>query len=387
MQSTASTQLTDGERLERLRLTRTESVGPVTFRQLMARFGTAAEAIEALPELARRGGRHRPIRICPRDEAERERDALTAFGGTHLFPGEAGYPDTLSAIDDAPMVLSVVGAAPLLKREAVAVVGARNASTSGRSFARRLAADLAAAGLVVVSGMARGIDAAAHAGAAEATVAVLAGGVDVIYPRENADLYARIREQGLLVSEMSFGLQPQARHFPRRNRIISGLSRGVLVVEAALRSGSLITARLAAEQGRDVFAVPGSPLDPRCRGPNDLIRKGAILTSRRRTSCPNCRAPSLAFRPSRARKARPSRGPATILLPTCRGKYLNAWVYRRFRSTISCATPGVRPAMSEARCWNWNWPAGSSAVPEISSPGWSIRKITDNRFKRIGNSP
>jgi DNA processing protein len=278
MQSTAPTQLTDGERLERLRLTRTESVGPVTFRQLMARFGTAAEAIEALPELARRGGRHRPIRICPRDEAERERDALAAFGGTHLFPGEAGYPDTLSAIDDAPMVLSVVGAAPLLKREAVAVVGARNASTSGRSFARRLAADLAAAGLVVVSGMARGIDAAAHAGAAEATVAVLAGGVDVIYPRENADLYARIREQGLLVSEMPFGLQPQARHFPRRNRIISGLSRGVLVVEAALRSGSLITARLAAEQGRDVFAVPGSPLDPRCRGPNDLIRKGAILT-------------------------------------------------------------------------------------------------------------
>ena len=278
MQPMTPGQLGDDERLARLRLARTESVGPVTFRQLIARFGKAAEAIEALPDLARRGGRHRPLRICTRDEAERERDALAGFGGSHLFHGEAGYPDTLAAIDDAPMVLSIVGAAALLKREAVAVVGARNASTAGRGFARHIAANLAEAGLAVVSGMARGIDAAAHSGAPDATVAVLAGGVDVIYPRENAELYAAIRAQGLLVSEMPFGLQPQARHFPRRNRIISGLSRGVLVVEAALRSGSLITARFAAEQGRDVFAVPGSPLDPRCRGPNDLIRKGAILT-------------------------------------------------------------------------------------------------------------
>jgi DNA processing protein len=278
MQPMMPGQLSDDERLARLRLARTESIGPVTFRQLIARFGKAAEAIEALPDLARRGGRHRSLRICTCDEAERERDALAAFGGTHLFFGEEDYPDTLAAIDDAPMVLSFVGAAALLKREAVAVVGARNASTAGRGFARRIAADLAETGLVVVSGMARGIDAAAHSGAPDATVAVLAGGVDVIYPRENAELYALIRAQGLLVSEMPFGLQPQARHFPRRNRIISGLSRGVLVVEAALRSGSLITARLAAEQGRDVFAVPGSPLDPRCRGPNDLIRKGAVLT-------------------------------------------------------------------------------------------------------------
>jgi DNA processing protein len=270
--------LNESERLERLRLVRTESIGPVTFRQLLARYGSAAAAIEALPALARRGARSRPLHICPRDQAERERDGLAAMGGTHVFPGEADYPHALAALDDAPMVLSAVGCLPLLTRDSIGIVGARNASTSGRRFARRMAGDLAAAGLVVVSGMARGIDAAAHAGALEATVAVLAGGVDVIYPMENKELYDEVRRKGLLVSEMPLGTQPQARHFPRRNRIISGLSRGVLVVEAALRSGSLITARLAAEQGRDVFAVPGSPLDPRCRGPNDLIRKGAILT-------------------------------------------------------------------------------------------------------------
>ena len=269
--------LPENERLERLRLARTERIGPVTFRQIVARYGSAAAAIEALPALARRGG-GRPLRLCPRDDAERERDGLAAIGGTHVFPGEADYPAALAALDDAPMVLSAVGRLPLLTRDSIGVVGARNASTSGRRFARQMAGDLAAAGLVVVSGMARGIDAAAHAGAPEATVAVLAGGVDVIYPMENRDLYDEVRRKGLLVSEMPLGTQPQARHFPRRNRIISGLSRGVLVVEAALRSGSLITARLAAEQGRDVFAVPGSPLDPRCRGPNDLIRKGAILT-------------------------------------------------------------------------------------------------------------
>ncbi len=276
MQSTAPS-LPDGERLERLRLARTENVGPVTFRQLIARYASATRAIEALPELARRGGRGRPLQICPRGEAERERDALAAIGGVHIFPGEPAYPETLAVLDGAPMVLSALGDLSLLRRDSIAVVGARNASTAGRGFARRLAADLVAAGLVVVSGMARGIDAAAHSGAIEATVAVLAGGPDVIYPRENAALYAAIRDKGLVVSEMPIGTQPQARHFPRRNRIISGLSRGVVVVEAALRSGSLITARLAAEQGRDVFAVPGSPLDPRCRGPNDLIRKGATL--------------------------------------------------------------------------------------------------------------
>jgi DNA processing protein len=278
MQPTVPTPLTDDERLARLRLARTETIGPAAFRQLLARYSSAARAIEALPELARRGGRDRPLRICTRAEAERERDGLARLGGVLVFPGEPSYPEALAALDGAPMVLSALGDVSLLCRQAVAVVGARNASTAGRGFARRIAGDLVAAGLVVVSGLARGIDAAAHAGALEATVAVVAGGVDVIYPKENTELYGAIRERGLIVSEIPLGIQPQARHFPRRNRIISGLSLGVLVVEGAVRSGSLITARLAAEQGREVFAVPGSPLDPRCRGPNDLIRKGATLT-------------------------------------------------------------------------------------------------------------
>lgn len=270
--------LPERERLERLRLARTENIGPVTCRQLIARFGSAAAALDALPGLARRGGRARPLRVCPRDQAERERDALAEIGGTFVFPGETAYPEALAILDHAPMVLSLLGDPALLSRRAVAIVGARNASTGGRRFAQQIAADLAGEGLVVVSGLARGIDAAAHRGAIDATVAVVAGGVDVIYPRENETLYAEIRAKGAIVSEMPLGVQPKARHFPRRNRIISGLSLGVLVVEAALRSGSLITARLAAEQGRDVFAVPGAPADPRCRGPNDLIRKGAKLT-------------------------------------------------------------------------------------------------------------
>lgn len=270
--------LSDRERLARLRLARTENVGPVTFRQLIARYGSAEEALHALPDLARQGGRARPLRLYTNDAAERERDTLTAAGGVLVFPGEPAYPATLAILDHAPMVLSVLGDPGMLGRRSIAIVGARNASTSGRNFARKMAADLAAAGMAVISGLARGIDTAAHEGAIDATVAAVAGGVDVIYPRENADLYRRIRDRGAIVSEMPFGTQPQARHFPRRNRIISGLSMGVLVVEAALRSGSLITARLAGEQGRDVFAVPGSPLDPRCKGPNDLIRKGAKLT-------------------------------------------------------------------------------------------------------------
>jgi len=278
MEQTGQPNLPDRERLERLRLARTENIGPVTYRQLIARYGSAAAALDALPGLARRGGRSRALRICPRDQAERERDALARLGGTLIIPGEAAYPEALAILDHAPMVLSVLGDPGLLSRRAVAIVGARNASTGGRRFAHKIAGDLATAGLVVVSGLARGIDAAAHSGAIDATVAVVAGGVDVVYPRENEALYADIRAKGAIVSEMPLGVQPQARHFPRRNRIISGLSLGVLVVEAALRSGSLITARLAAEQGRDVFAVPGSPLDPRCRGPNDLIRKGARLT-------------------------------------------------------------------------------------------------------------
>jgi DNA processing protein len=270
--------LSDAERLARLRLARSENIGTVTFRQLLRRFGTAEDALRALPDLAGRGGRMRPLRICSSEAAERERDALAAAGGDFVFPGERRYPEALAILDHAPIVLSVLGDPALLDTRSIAVVGARNASASGRSFARRIAGDLVEAGLTVVSGMARGIDTAAHEGAIRSTIAAVAGGVDVVYPRENQALFEKIRENGAIVSEMPFGTQPKARHFPRRNRIISGLSMGVLVVEAALRSGSLITARIAGEQGRDVFAVPGSPLDPRCKGPNDLIRKGAKLT-------------------------------------------------------------------------------------------------------------
>ncbi len=269
------------ERLARLRLLRSEHVGPATFRQLIARSGSAAAALRALPELARRGGRHR-LRIATPGEAEAELAAVAAAGGRLLWLGEADYPAALAALDDAPPVLTVAGAAALLARPAVALVGARNASGNGRRMAELLARGLAEAGLTVVSGLARGIDTAAHQGALAAagggsTIAVLAGGLDRPYPPENLPLCRRIAEAGLLLAEMPPGTVPQARHFPRRNRLISGLSLAVVVVEAAERSGSLITARLAGEQGREVLAVPGSPLDPRAQGANRLIREGALL--------------------------------------------------------------------------------------------------------------
>jgi len=279
MSATTQPPLSETERRNRVRLARTETVGPVTFRELLKRFGSAGEAIDALPELALRSGRRRPLAVPSSESVAAEFDAVERHGGQLIVLGDPDYPAPLAATDDAPVSLSLVGDSSLLQRAALAIVGARNASSNGRSLARRIAAEIAAAGFVVVSGMARGIDAAAHEGALDGgTLAVLAGGVDVIYPRENAALYDAIRERGLLVSEMPCGVQPQARHFLRRNRIIAGMCLGVVVVEAALKSGSLITARLAGEQGRDVFAVPGSPLDPRCRGANDLIRNGAILT-------------------------------------------------------------------------------------------------------------
>jgi DNA processing protein len=232
-----------------------------------------------LPEIARRGGRARALTLFARAAAEREMQLLYAAGGRLVAWGEPDYPPALAALDDAPPLISVKGDTKLFERHAVAVVGARNASANGRRFARDIATQLGQQGLLVVSGLARGIDAAAHDGAlASGTVAVLAGGIDQVYPEENRALHEQIAERGVLIAELAVGTEPQARHFPRRNRIISGCSLGVLVVEAALRSGSLITARFALEQGRDVFAVPGSPLDPRCRGANDLIRNGAILT-------------------------------------------------------------------------------------------------------------
>jgi DNA processing protein len=268
---------TDRQRIDHLRLIRSDHVGPVTCRRLIERFGSAAAALAALPDLARKGGRP-ALRIFSIADAEEECARLAACGGRLLVLGEADYPVPLAAIEDAPPVLALIGDGPLLQRPAVAVVGSRNASLNGRRFAERLAADLGRAGFTVVSGLARGIDAAAHRGAlAAGTVAVMAGGVDVVYPEENTGLYRDIARTGAVVSEIAAGVAPQAGHFPRRNRLISGLAQAVVVVEAHLRSGSLITARLAGEQGREVLAVPGSPLDPRARGCNDLIRQGAAL--------------------------------------------------------------------------------------------------------------
>jgi DNA processing protein len=270
--------LSPSERFDWLRLIRSENVGPITFYQLLARFGSAGAALDALPEIARRGGRQRPLAIATKAAVERELEALTKAEATFVAWGEPAYPPALAAIEDAPPLLSLRGHADLLTRRAVAIVGARNASANGRRFAREIAGELGGQKLVIVSGLARGIDGAAHEGSlSSGTIAVLAGGIDTVYPEENRNLHEAIAERGVLVAEMPVGMVPQARHFPRRNRIISGISLGVLVVEAAVGSGSLITARCALDQGREVFAVPGSPLDPRCRGTNDLIRKGARL--------------------------------------------------------------------------------------------------------------
>jgi len=271
--------LTDAQRIDWLRLIRTPSVGSRTFIELVQRFGDPAAAIAELPEIARRAKGRRKLVAPPVDDIHAELDRLAHAGGRMIALCEAEYPHPLSAIADPPPVLFVKGDADTLQKPMIAIVGARNASTNARRFAEDIAAELGAAGYIVVSGLARGIDGAAHKGAlATGTVAAVAGGIDVIYPPEHADLQARIGETGAIVSDQPVGTQPTARHFPARNRLISGLAGGVLVVEAAKKSGSLITARLALEQGREVFAVPGSPRDPRCRGTNDLIRQGAVLT-------------------------------------------------------------------------------------------------------------
>jgi len=269
--------LSDSERRAWLRLARAQNVGPVTFAALLARYRSAAAALDALPQLARRGGAG-DLKIPSDADARRELEALDQLNGRMIAFGEVDFPAGLAALDAPLPFIMARGRIELLEREMIAVVGARNASALGRKFAGQLAGDLGRAGLVVVSGLARGIDTAAHEGAlVTGTIAVLAGGIDDIYPPENAALYERIALEGVVVSEMPVGLKPQAKHFPRRNRIISGLSRGVVVVEASEGSGSLITANFALEQGREVFAVPGSPLDPRAKGTNRLIREGATL--------------------------------------------------------------------------------------------------------------
>nr|WP_255536571.1 DNA-processing protein DprA [Pacificimonas pallii] len=265
-----------------MRLARTANVGPVTYRALMSRFGSASAALDAIPELARRGRGKKLIPASAAD-AEREMAQAAALGAEMIFLGEAEYSAILAEVESAPPVITVRGDPALLQRRAVAIVGARNSSAAARRFTRELAHDLARSGLIVVSGIARGVDAEAHQGAladqsgAGGTIGVIAGGIDVKWPRENDALHETLYRRALVVAEQPYGMEPRAAHFPRRNRIISGLSLGTVVMEAAPRSGSLITARMANEQGREVMAVPGFPLDPRAQGCNGLIRDGATL--------------------------------------------------------------------------------------------------------------
>ncbi|EKN00561.1 DNA-processing protein DprA [Acidocella sp. MX-AZ02] len=274
-----------------LRLARTESVGPITYRRLLQRFDDPAAALDALPGLALAGGRATPSRIPPIAEIEREIAALRKIGGRFLFLGQPGYPRALAELPDAPAALAVLGDVALLSDAGIGIVGARNASLNGMRLAELLAAELAVH-LPIISGLARGIDSAAHQGALRAgrTIAVIAGGLDVPYPPENADLQRRIAQGGAVVAEAPLGTAPLGRHFPKRNRIIAGLCQGLVVIEAAARSGTLLTARLAAEAGREIFAVPGSPLDPRSAGGNDLLRQGAHLTETAQDVLANLRA-------------------------------------------------------------------------------------------------
>jgi DNA processing protein len=263
--------------LDRLRLIRSANIGPVTYFQLLARFGNAAAALAAIPQLAARSGGKAP-RIADLKDVAAEIDAVQRLGARYLFLGQGLYPPLLAEIDSAPPALIVRGDLSLIERPAIAIVGARNASAAACRFARDLARGLAEDGVLVVSGLARGIDSAAHQGAlGGGTAGVIASGIDITYPPENKELQEQVATKGLLIAEQPPGREPLARHFPYRNRIIAGMALGTVVVEAAPKSGSLITARLAGEAGREVMAVPGSPLDPRAQGCNSLIRDGATL--------------------------------------------------------------------------------------------------------------
>jgi DNA processing protein len=280
MTDAQSVRLSDEQRVDWLRLIRSQNIGPRTFRSLINHFGGARAALEALPSLARRGGARGAVVICSREDAARELALARKLGVAIVAWGEPDYPTRLQAIDDAPPLLTIRGNAAALARPMVAIVGSRNASGAGLKFTQMLARELGDAGFIVVSGLARGIDAAAHkASLTSGTVAVLAGGQDRVYPAEHISLLDAILPAGTALSEMPLGWEPRAADFPRRNRLISGLSLGVVIVEAAKRSGSLITARCALEQGREVFAVPGSPLDPRAEGTNGLIKQGAALVT------------------------------------------------------------------------------------------------------------
>lgn len=281
IKTSTNTRLTDAQRIDWLRLIRSDNVGPRTFRSLVNHFGSARAALDRLPDLARRGGASKPGRICTQADAEREIAQSARMGVVLIAPGEYGYPPRLALIEDAPPLLGVRGVLNIQTQPMIGIVGSRNASGAGLKFAQTIARDLGNAGFAIASGLARGIDQAAHRITLQTgTVAVLAGGHDKIYPPEHDDLLLDIIEQGSgAISEMPLGHGPRARDFPRRNRLISGVALGVVIVEAAHRSGSLITARFANEQGREVFAVPGSPLDPRAAGTNDLIKQGATLVT------------------------------------------------------------------------------------------------------------
>lgn len=269
------------EKLDWLRLSRTENIGPITFYKLLEVYGTAKNALDALPELSKKGGRKKPLIAPAPKEIEKEYTALQKLGGDMVCAGEDAYPLSLAAIDDAPPILSYIGDLQLTRPPCLAMVGARNASLNSKKFAYKIAKELGQSGQIIVSGLARGIDTAAHEGALETgTIAVVAGGIDVVYPCENQKLYEDICQRGLIIAESPLGMEPAARLFPKRNRIVSGLSTGTIVVEATFKSGSLITARMAGEQGRDVYAVPGYPADPRAGGPNKLIQDGATLITR-----------------------------------------------------------------------------------------------------------
>ena len=287
-------QLDEDERRNWLRLIRSENVGPATFWKLLEYYGSATDALAAIPELAQQGGKTRKIKICSERDVDRELGQIRKWGAEVLSAADPTYPLSLKSISIPPPVLCARGDTQLLNRQLISIVGARNASASGRKLAQSLARDLGQAEFVIVSGLARGIDTAAHEGAlSSGTIAVLAGGVDCHYPPQNKDLYNTINTSGLIVSEQPLGYVAQARDFPKRNRIVSGLALGVVIVEASLRSGSLITANFAADQGRDVFAVPGSPLDPRARGPNRLIRDGAILVENAEQVLQTLKAPRM----------------------------------------------------------------------------------------------
>ncbi len=284
--------LDEQEKIARICLYRSQNVGPVTYRNLLKRYKTGQQALEALPHLAARGGLRAPLKLYPKEKVHQELEAHAKLGAHLIVDGDPFYPKALRDLHEAPPVLSLQGDPSHFKHPGIAIVGARNCSLNGKKIAFQLAENLGKEGYPIISGLAKGIDGQAHQAALDTgTIAVIAGGIDKIYPTEHTALFAQIRERGLLVAESIIGTEPQSTLFPKRNRLISGLSQGVIVIEAAFQSGSLITARYAAEQNRDVFVVPGSPMDPRYRGSNALIRNGAALISNARDVLETLKAP------------------------------------------------------------------------------------------------